>query len=80
MILYYIQRMEKRDKWRTIGGTVRSIVGLIPIILLVVSTWYLYEHGDDLIKNITQIMTQQMTSFMPSQQDIQNMLSRPPAQ
>lgn len=74
MILYYIQRMEKRDKWRTIGGTVRSIINFIPIALLLVSTWYLYYHGDDMIKLITKTMTEQMTTLMPTPAQIQEMM------
>lgn len=74
MILYYIQRMEKRDKWRTIGGTIRSLINLIPIILLILSTWYFYQHGDEFIKMITKSMTEQMSSFMPSSAQIQEMM------
>lgn len=74
MILYYIQRMEKRDKWRTVGGTVRSIISLIPIIILVVSTWYLYAHGEEMIKLITKSMTEQMTTLMPTPAQIQEMI------
>lgn len=75
MILYYLQRMEKRDKWRTVGGTIRSIINLIPIVILIVSTWYLYAHGEEMIRLITKTMTQQMTSLVPTPEQIQQMMS-----
>lgn len=78
MVLYYIQRMEKRDKWRTIGGTIRSLIMLIPVILLVGSSWYFYEHSDEVIKMITKSMTEQMTSFMPTSEQIQEMMNGGP--
>ena len=62
MILYHMQRIDKRDKWRAIGGFIRSLISLIPIALLVVSTWYFVKHSDEVIKNITKTMTEQMTS------------------
>ena len=75
MVLYYIQRMEKRDKWRTIGGTIRSLIMFIPVILLLGSSWYFYEHSDEVIKSITKSMTEQMTSFMPTSEQIQEMMN-----
>ena len=65
MILYYIQRMEKRDRWRTIGGTFRSLITLIPVFFVIASGVYFYYHGQDFIKNVTSTMLQEMTSFMP---------------
>ena len=61
MILYYIRRMEKRDKWRTIGGTIRSLIALVPVLLVIWSGWYFYKHGDDVVKMISSTMIEQMT-------------------
>ena len=44
--------MDARDKMRMWGGFVRSIIALIPIIFFIWSAWYIYEHGDELMKMI----------------------------
>lgn len=51
-ILAHIERMDKRDRLRTIGGFFRSIIGLIPIIIIVWSTWYFIAHRDDFLKQV----------------------------
>lgn len=54
MIVEYLRRMDKRDRLRTWGGFLRGILGLIPLIIMLISVWYVYEHGDELLKKITQ--------------------------
>lgn len=54
LILVYLHRMDKRDRLRTWGGFVRGLIGLIPIILLVWSTWYFLKHGDELMMKMTK--------------------------
>ncbi|PIQ75947.1 hypothetical protein COU78_03200 [Candidatus Peregrinibacteria bacterium CG10_big_fil_rev_8_21_14_0_10_49_24] len=63
MIVEYLRRMDKRDKLRTWGGFFRGILGLIPLVLMLVSVWYIYEHGDELLKKITQQAAQEAAAM-----------------
>lgn len=77
MMLVHMQRMDKRDKWRAIGGFIRSIINLIPIALLVLTTWYAYAHQDELLKKITENMSQSMAKVIPgaSPEEVQRMMN-----
>lgn len=52
LIVKHLERLDKRDRLRMIGGTIRSIIGLIPLLLLLGSIWYLYQHGDQFMKDL----------------------------
>jgi hypothetical protein len=58
-ILHHLERLDKRDRLRTWGGFVRSILGLIPTAILLLGAWYLYAHGDDLIVRLMKEATKQ---------------------
>jgi len=58
-ILTILQRMEKRDRWRTIGGFIRSVIGMIPIAIAIFLTWYTIKYGDQLLQKITTMAAQQ---------------------
>ncbi len=62
-ILHHVARMDRRDRWRTIGGLFRSIIGLLPIIATLYGLWYLYEHGDELLQQMTETITEQAASI-----------------
>lgn len=49
-----LQRMDKRDRIRTWGGFVRSLISLIPIALFVWSTWYFIAHSDEIMQKMTK--------------------------
>ena len=51
-VLYYLQRMDRRDKWRTIGGFFRTLISFIPVVVLLWSVWYVVEHGSELMTMI----------------------------
>lgn len=51
-ILVVLHRMDTRDKWRNVGGFFRGLIALIPMVIIVVSTWYFYVHGADFMKLI----------------------------
>ena len=46
--------MDKRDRLRTWGGFFKGLIGLIPIVVMLGSIWYVYEHGEELLQKITQ--------------------------
>jgi hypothetical protein len=51
-IVSCLRRMDKRDKLRTIGGFIRGLFSLIPIVVLLGSLWYFASHGEELMKMI----------------------------
>lgn len=53
-ILHHIERMDRRDRLRTIGGFFRSIIGLIPIAITIGFIWYFYNYGDDFLAKIAE--------------------------
>lgn len=63
MILIYLHRMDRRDKLRTVGGFFRGMLGLIPLALLLWSTWYFIEHGDEFMKQITTEAVKQSAEY-----------------
>jgi hypothetical protein len=67
-ILMHIQRIDSRDKMRTWGGFLKSI---ITIGLIVWSTWYFYVHGEELMTKIAETAANQAKKASESQaQDI----------
>lgn len=79
-IVEYLHQMNNRDRLRTIGGTVRGMLALIPLLLFLWSAWYFYLHGTEIIKMITdesvksaatysqQGLMDQMTQYLQQQQ------------
>lgn len=63
IIIAYMHRMDKRDRIRTWGGFVRSLISLIPMALFVWSTWYFFVHGDELMQKITKYAAQSAASM-----------------
>lgn len=58
-----LHRMDMRDRTRMIWGTVKSLINLIPMLLLLWSTYYLFVHGPELIQMITSQTVKQMTGI-----------------
>jgi hypothetical protein len=52
IIIQHLQRMDTRDKWRTVGGFFRTLIALIPVLLLLWSAWYFVGHGAEMMKMI----------------------------
>jgi hypothetical protein len=62
LIAHYLQNMDQRDRIRTIGGTIRSLIMLIPTIIVILSTWYIYEHSEEIMQRITEATVNQALS------------------
>ena len=60
LIVGYLQKMDKRDRLRMVGGTIRGFISIIPIAFIVWSGWYFYAHGTEIIKQITEQTTKSM--------------------
>jgi hypothetical protein len=63
LIVLYLHRMDRRDRIRTVGGFVRGMLGLIPLILLVWSYWYFLQHGEEFMKKITSEAVRQSAEY-----------------
>ncbi len=66
-ILEVLRRMDKRDRLRTWGAFFRSILHLIPLILIIWSTWFAYAHWDELLKEISKAAAESSAAVMQSQ-------------
>ncbi len=66
-ILEHLRRMDARDKLRMWGGFFRSIIALIPIILLVWSAWYFAQHGTEIMKTIADTAASSAAKYTQSQ-------------
>lgn len=58
-IIAILDRMNRRDRLRTIGGFIRGIIGLIPLAIVIFFTWYTIKYGDQLLEKITSMAAQQ---------------------
>ncbi len=66
IIIAYLDRMDRRDRARTWGGFVKFLVSLIPIIILVWSTWYFFAHSDEILSKVTEQAARQAASITQS--------------
>ena len=53
IIVECLQKMNHRDRMRTIAGFFSGLIRLLPIIVFLWSAWYFYENGWDIITRIT---------------------------
>ena len=51
-IVHYLERMDRRDRWRTYGGFVRGLLGILPLLILLGSLWYTYTHLNELLGKV----------------------------
>jgi hypothetical protein len=54
-----LERMNRRDKWRTIGGFVRGLIVVIPTLVIILSSIWLYFYGSSLVQDFIQQTTNQ---------------------
>lgn len=67
LIIEYMRRMDRRDKMRSVGGFINSLIRLIPLAIFVWSTWYFYQNGDDIMRNLTKQAAQQAAQMAGEQ-------------
>ena len=53
-ISLHLQHLDNRDRWRMIGGTVRSLINVGFLVFALWSSWYLLYHMADIIKTVSQ--------------------------
>ena len=52
-IVEHLRRLDRRDRMRTIGGAIRSVISLCWIVLLLWSSWYFIVNWPTIMKEIT---------------------------
>ena len=53
-ILEHLHNLDRRDRLRMWGGFFRSLLSIIPFLIFLYSGWYLYQHGAEIISQVTQ--------------------------
>lgn len=66
-ILFHLQRMDRRDRLRTWGGFLRSLIALVPLLLFLWSSWYFYEHANEIISKIAEESAKQAAKYTQDQ-------------
>jgi hypothetical protein len=62
-ILAFMHRAERRDRWRTAGGFVRGMLGVIPLAVLLGSLWFFYENGEEFMNNLMDRTIQKSAEY-----------------
>lgn len=70
LIVEYLHRMDRRDRLRTIGGTFRGILSIIPIAFFLFSIWYLYAHGQEVLQMISDEAAKSVIRLNPANTDM----------
>lgn len=79
VIIGYLHAINRRDRARYYGGLVHSLISLIPMLLFVLSAWYIYQNGEELLSQIVGETVKQTTTMSTEGMDaiLRNFL--PPA-
>lgn len=79
-IVEVLDRMDRRDRWRTIGSTVRGILGIVPLLIFLGSLWYIYVNGEELLQKIAGEAAKQAASYTQDSSEfmkqVQNMMKK----
>lgn len=66
-ILYHLERLDRRDQWRTYGALIHTIMSFIPMLLLLGSLWYLYHNADRLLQQVASQAARQAAAAATQQ-------------
>lgn len=53
-ISLHLQHLDSRDRWRMIGGTIRSMINVGFLVFAIWSSWYLLANMGDIIKTVSE--------------------------
>jgi hypothetical protein len=70
MVLVYLSRLDKRDRYRMIGSTLKSSLSIISLLLVLGSGVWFLLYGDEFVKDITDQVIKQSTSGIPTMDSI----------
>lgn len=68
-IIEELRKINKRERWRMVGGSLRSIIGLLPIIIMLAGAWYAFEYSDQILEKISAAAAKQaaaITQYNPT--------------
>lgn len=54
MIAEYLRLMDARDRRRSVGAAIKTLLSISYFALFVGSTWYVIAHGPELMQTITE--------------------------
>lgn len=74
VIIDHLARMDRRDRIRTWGHFVHSLIALIPIIIFVWSTWYFATHATEIMGAIAEQSAKAASKY--TQEQSGNMLEQ----
>ncbi len=66
-ILVHLRNMDSRDRRRMIGSTIKSIITLIPLILVLWSTWYFTFHWKEIMQEMTKMAASSAANYTQEQ-------------
>lgn len=59
IIIMHLERMDKRDRIRMVGSTLKGLISLIPVLAFIWGAWYFYENGDAIMTDIARKAAEQ---------------------
>jgi hypothetical protein len=59
-ILETLERLDRRDRWRTMGGFLRTIIGLIPLAIFLWFLWYGVTYSDQILEKLISMTAEQV--------------------
>ncbi len=66
-VILHLERLDKRDKMRTIGSSIRFFVNLIPLVLFLFGGWYFVNHSAEFLKIIFDQAAESTASYTKEQ-------------
>ncbi len=68
-IIEHLRKLDARDRLRTWGGLLKTLITIIPIILLLWSTWYFITHGQELMKMLSDQAASSAAQYTKTQSE-----------
>jgi|GEM_PF-1112596 len=65
-IITHLERLDRRDRVRTFGGFIRSVLGLTPLLLFLGGGLYFYFYSEDVIGKIAEQAAKQTQTLLKS--------------
>lgn len=53
-IEHHLARIDRRDRLRMIGATFKGLLTVIPTVIFLGASWYVYRNGDQLMQTIAE--------------------------
>ncbi|MDD5623117.1 MAG: hypothetical protein PHI23_00185 [Candidatus Peribacteraceae bacterium] len=72
LIIEHLRHLDNRDRWRTIGGFLRSLLHIAYLVIIVASIWYTFKYSDVILKKITEQAAEQAARI--TQQNTGNLM------